>query len=199
MEEFHAESKQQGQSPELLGRVVGHQNFPSGCTLIIGGVFKDPGRTLLVSHGSEARDLPELSCRRHEEADIRMFAHRAYSVQVLGYRWDVVVATDTDVIMMCFYYSSQLPKLEQLWMQKMGVYVPVHAVVVALAEKYETEAAHLMSVLLSVYVMTGCDTVSFPWHRGKRRAFRLATENLEELTPLLPGMANLEIFMSLKM
>jgi len=64
----------------------------------------------------------------------------------------------------------------------MGVYVLVHAVVAALAEKYETEAAHLMSVLLSVYVMTGCDTISFPWHRGKRRAFRLATENLEELT-----------------
>jgi len=41
-----------------------------------------------------------------------------------------------------------------------------------------------MSVLLSVYVMTGCDTVSFPWHRGKRRAFRLATENLEKLTPI---------------
>ena len=70
-------------------------------------------------------------------------------------------------------------------MQKMGVYVPVHAVVAALAEKYETEAAHLMSVLLSVYVMTGCDTASFPWHIGKRRAFRLATENFEELTPIV--------------
>jgi len=153
----------------FLGESWAHQNFPSGCTLILGSVFKDPGRTLLVSHGSEARDLPELSCRCHEEADTRMFAHMAYSVQVLGYRRAVVVATDTDVIMMCFYYSSQLPGLKQLWTQKMGVYVPVHAVVAALAEKYETEATHLMSVLLSVYVMTRCDTVSFPWHRGKRR------------------------------
>jgi len=168
----------------FLGESWAHQNFPSGCTLILGGVFKDPGGTLLVSHGSEARDLPELSCRRHEEADTRMFAHMAYSVQVLGYRRAVAVATDTYVITMCFYYSSQLPGLKQLWMQKMGVYVPVHDVVAALAEKYETEAAHLMSILLSVYVMTRCGTVSFPWHRGKRRAFRLATENLEELTPI---------------
>jgi len=168
----------------FLGKSWAHQNFPSGCTLILGSVFKDPERTLFVSHDSEARDLPELSCRRHEEADTRMFAYMAYSVQVLGYRGAVVVATDTDVITMCFYYSSQLPGLEQLWMQKMGVYVPVHAAVAGLAEKYETKAAHLMSVLLSVYVMTRCDTVSFPWHRGKRRAFRLATENLEELTPI---------------
>jgi hypothetical protein len=168
----------------FLGESWARHNFPGGCTLILGGVFKDPGRTLLVSQGSEATELPELSCRRHEEADSRMFAHMAYSVQVLGCKRAVVVANDTDVIMMCFYYSSQLPGLEQLWVQKMGVYVPVHAVVAALAEKYETEAAHLTSVLLSVYVMTGCDTVSFPWHRGKRRAFRAATENLEELTPL---------------
>ena len=84
----------------FLGESWAHQNSH------LGSVFKDPGRTLLVSHGSEARDLPELSCRRHEEADTHMFAHMAYSVQVLGYRQAVVVATDTDVIMMCFYYSS---------------------------------------------------------------------------------------------
>ena len=63
----------------FLGESWAHQNFSSSCTLILGGVFKDPGRTLFVSHGSEARDLPELSRRRHEEADTRMFAHMTYS------------------------------------------------------------------------------------------------------------------------
>jgi len=79
----------------------------------------------------------------------------------------------------------------------MGVHVPVHAVVAALAEKYETETAHLMTVLPSVYVMTGCDTVSFSWHRGKRRDLPLKTLRNSRKSP---GMAKMEkIFMSLKM
>ena len=39
-------------------------------------------------------ELPELSCEKHEEADTRMFAHIAYSVQFLHHKRAVVVATD---------------------------------------------------------------------------------------------------------
>jgi len=56
-----------------------HKSLPAGCILILGGIFHDPGRTVLLSADCQV-ELPELSCEKHEEADTRMFAHIAYSV-----------------------------------------------------------------------------------------------------------------------
>ena len=76
-----------------------NKSLPAGFTLILGGIFRDPGRTILLSADCRT-ELPELSCAKHEVADTRMFALIAYSVQHLHHQWAVLVATDTDVIMM---------------------------------------------------------------------------------------------------
>lgn len=57
-------------------------SLPAGSTIIPGGVFRDPGHTLLLSASAQV-ELPELSCKKHEAADMRMFAHITYSVQHL--------------------------------------------------------------------------------------------------------------------
>lgn len=57
-----------------------HEALPPGFTLILGGVFRDPGRAVLLSEDCHI-ELPELSCEKHEEADTRMIAHIAYCVQ----------------------------------------------------------------------------------------------------------------------
>ncbi|KAJ8418676.1 hypothetical protein AAFF_G00001750 [Aldrovandia affinis] len=41
--------------------------------------------------------------------------HIAYSVQHLHHKWAVVVATCTDVIMMCIYYITYMDGLQELW------------------------------------------------------------------------------------
>ncbi|KAJ8379200.1 hypothetical protein AAFF_G00223120 [Aldrovandia affinis] len=64
-----------------------------------------------------------------------MFAHIAYSVQH-HHKRAVVVATDTDVIMMCIYYIAHMDGLEELWVKKMDIYLPAHAITDALAVKY---------------------------------------------------------------
>ena len=145
--------------------------------------LRDLDRTVMLSAECQV-ELPELFCEKHEEADTRMFAHIAYSVQCLHHKRAVVMATDTDVIMMCIYYITHLDGLQELWVKKMDSYLPAHAVAKALAVKYDVEAADLTSALLSTYILTGCYTVSYPYRRGKRRAYKTAVDHLTNLLPL---------------
>ena len=66
----------------------------------------------------------------------------------------------------------------------MDIYLPIHAIAGALAKKYAVEAADLTSTLLSTYILTGCDTVSYPYRRGKKRAYKTAVDHLADLLPL---------------
>ena len=87
-----------------------------------------------------------------------MFAHIAYSVQILHHTWAVVVATDTDVIMMCMYCITHMDGLQELWVKTMDISLPVHAITEALAGKYDVAASDLTSLLLSTYILTRCDS-----------------------------------------
>ena len=64
------------------------------------------------------------------------------------------------------------------------IYLPAHAIAEALARKYDVEAADLTSMLLSTYILSGCDTVSYLYRRGKRRAYKTAVDHLADLLPL---------------
>ena len=57
----------------------------------------------------------------------------------------------------------------------MYIYLPAHAITEALAVKYDVEAAVLTSILLSTYILTGCDTVSYLYRRGKRCTYKTVT------------------------
>ena len=82
------------------------------------------------------------------------------------------------------YYVTHLDGLQELWVNKMDIYLPIHAIAEALAVKYGVEAADLTSTLLSTYILTGCDTVSYPYRRGKKRAYKTAVDHLADLLPL---------------
>ncbi|XP_060776579.1 uncharacterized protein LOC132886053 [Neoarius graeffei] len=160
-----------------------NKSLPAGCTLILGGVFCDPGRTVLLSANCQI-ELPELSCEKHDEADTRTFAHIAYSVRIMHHKRAVVVATDTDVIMMCIYYIRHMIGLQELWVKMNDNFLPVHAMTEALAGKYDTAPAEFTSILLSTYILTGCDTVSYLYRRGKRQAYTTTIKHLTDLLPL---------------
>ncbi|KAJ8367324.1 hypothetical protein AAFF_G00320880 [Aldrovandia affinis] len=113
-----------------------------------------------------------------------VFSHIGYLVQHLHHKQAVVVATDTDVIMMCIYYITHMDGLQELWVKKMDIYLPAHAIVDSLAVKYDVEAADLSSMLLSTYILTGCDTVSYLYRRGKKCTYKTAVDHLEDLLPL---------------
>lgn len=60
----------------------------------------------------------------------------------------------------------------------MDAYLATHYIAASLAEKYDIEADTVSSILLSIYILTGCDTVSYPYRKGQKRAFKIATENM---------------------
>ena len=74
--------------------------------------------------------------------------------------------------------------LHELWVKKMDIYLPAHAIAQALAVNYCVDAANLTAMLLSTYILTGCDTVSYPYRRGKRRAYKATVDHLAGLLPL---------------
>ena len=74
--------------------------------------------------------------------------------------------------------------LQELWVKMMDIFLPVHAITEALAGKYDVAASDLTSLFLSIYILTGCDTVSYLYSRGTRRASTTAIKHLTDLLPL---------------
>ncbi|KAA0709189.1 hypothetical protein E1301_Tti017634 [Triplophysa tibetana] len=66
----------------------------------------------------------------------------------------------------------------------MDTFLPVHAITETLAGKYDVAASDRPSLLLSTYILTRCNTVSYLYRRGKRQAYTTAIKHLTDLLPL---------------
>ena len=53
---------------------------------------------------SGCTEFPALSCKEHEEADTRMFAHATDCVQTYGCNVVVLQTTDTGIFLNAMYY-----------------------------------------------------------------------------------------------
>lgn len=146
--------------------------FPEGFNLVLGGTFKNKSRTVIVSKG-QCEQLDTLSCSAHEEADTRIVAHIYFSLTAFSCERVVVQATDTDVIMLCMYHYCKIG-LPEMWIEKNNCFIPIHTLTESLSERTERSALATMDTMLSCYVLSGCDTVSYPFRRGKRHAAQCA-------------------------
>jgi len=140
--------------------------IPDGTTVILGGSFEDKGKAVAVRQDAQT-SLHSISCEEHEEADTRLIAHLSYCANSLGFKRAVVSCTDTDVIMLCMYHFCFLP-VDEVWIQKGDTYLPLHSVVMTLSEMYGKTPRDLVETLLALYVISGCDTCSSPYNKGKR-------------------------------
>lgn len=68
---------------------------------------------------------------------------------------------------MCMYITY-IDGLQELWVKMMDIFIPVHAIIEALVGKYDDAALCLTSPLLSTYILTGYDTVSYKYRGGRR-------------------------------
>ena len=82
----------------------------------------------------------------------------------------MVQTTDTDIVLLSMYHFNKIIMLEELWIHRNDRYIPVRSVVQNLSVKYDKSPSELCECLLSVYVLTGCDSVSYMYRRGKRMA-----------------------------
>ena len=103
-----------------------------------------------------------LLCISHEEADTRVFLHTFSAVQNCCKRI-IIRASDTDIVVISLYLFEQLATegLEELFIKSKDYYIPVHEV-----EKVFSDYEKAMLPLL--HALSGCDTTSFLYIKGKR-------------------------------
>ena len=161
-----------------------HASIPQVITLFLGGMLLDARRTVAVT-SCNVKDVPELSCRIHEEADTRFFGHLYYVAETFDCHQAVLLATDTDIVVIALYYTVRVPGLQELWIHKLNTFLPWHQIVQEIGNIVSNGDILLAtSVLLSIHILTGCDTVSYIYRRGKKRVVDIAFQCMDELKSL---------------
>ena len=146
--------------------------LPEGVSLILGGTFDEREKACIITR-HHCDELHVLSCSTHEEADTRMIAHIYISSVMFDCKRVVVQCEDTDVVMLCMYHLCRL-NIDELWVEKRNAFVPVHALVTTLSNYTNRSPLATTSTILACFVLSGCDTVSYPFRRGKRQAAKSA-------------------------
>ena len=164
--------------------------IPPDFNIVLGGTFKQSERTVQLSRTTES-NIHELYSSDHEEANTRLIAHLAYCTDNIGHSRVVMHATDTDIIILCLYHLAwNTSSVTELWVEKNGTYLPIHDLLYKLCEKFGKARTAVASSILIVYVLSGCDSVSYIYRQGKIKAAKFALQlagnlnNLEEYGPL---------------
>ena len=131
----------------------GHQFF-------ISGGFQDERKTVVVSSLGVV-SIPDLQSTQ-EEVDTRIILHVIYSAKVLGAKRIVVVANNTDIIVLCICYYSQ-PQIDELWIKTdENTYLPIHEIAHCLGEQKRAS-------LPFFHAISGKDDMSFIFDFGKKK------------------------------
>ncbi|KAG1704021.1 hypothetical protein GQR58_004102 [Nymphon striatum] len=139
------------------------------CWLLPGSWSERPGNS--CDADGTYTDVDELYCPIHEEADTRIFAHIASCDDNNVF---VIQATDTDIIFLAMYHFPRLPNVVELWVEKNDLFLSIHDLVNELAKAVGKDVLALTDTLLISYILSGCDSVSYPFKRGKKRTVKVA-------------------------
>ncbi|XP_060579912.1 uncharacterized protein LOC132736731 [Ruditapes philippinarum] len=124
---------------------------------------------------TSCEEVPELNSNQ-EEADSRIILHAAFA-KSKGVRSVAVSSPDTDVLVLLLHHCQTIG-IEELFFVtgRTGVhtdtkrYISVHHLYNML-----TEEQH--NIILPVYCLSGCDTTSSFYGKGKKKAFKLLIQN----------------------
>ena len=67
-------------------------------------------------------------------------------------------------------------------MQKVSSYIPCHIIANLLAEMFTLPVTLASSAVLCGHIMSGCDTISCVFGKGKKKSFKVAIANASDLT-----------------
>ncbi|KAG1650859.1 hypothetical protein GQR58_027673 [Nymphon striatum] len=145
------------------------------CWLLPGSWSERPGNS--CDADGTYTDVDELYCPNHEETDTRIFAHIASCDDNNVF---VIQATDTDIIFLAMYHFPRLPNVVELWVEKNDLFLSIHDLVNELAKAVGKDGLALTDTLLISYILSGCDSVSYPFKRGKKRTVKVALEHVDK-------------------
>ena len=160
--------------PKYLSSCWYKSSLPDGFTMVLG----IETQAICVTN-NEVRD--QLHCPNHEKADTRIIVHIASFPEASKV---VVQATDTDILMLCLYHYPRLMNISHLWVEKNDIFPPLHDLVNQMASLLGKNALELTETLLVAYVLSGCDSVSYSFKRGKTRAAKVAIQLVGKMTTL---------------
>ena len=79
-------------------------------------------------------------------------------------------------------------------MQRGQAYIGCHLIARYLAEKNNASVLQVTAALLCGHIMSGCDTVSYPFRREKKKAFKVAMAGFQDLLDMINfGDSDVEI------
>ncbi|KAG1691210.1 hypothetical protein GQR58_007482 [Nymphon striatum] len=81
-------------------------------------------------------------------------------------------ATDTDIIVLAMYHFPRLPNVVELWVEKNDLFLSIHDLVNESAKAVGKDVLALTDTLLISYILSGCDSVSYPFKRALSNCIR---------------------------
>ncbi|KAG1684653.1 hypothetical protein GQR58_009370 [Nymphon striatum] len=156
----------------LASRWSQEVSWPAGFCLVL-GVNAQATRVTQMEH----TDVDELYCPNHEEADTKIFAHIASCDDNNVF---VIQATDTDIIVLAMYHFPRLPNVVELWVEKNDLFLSIHDLVNELAKAVGKDVLALTDTLLISYILSGYDSVSYPFKQGKKRTVKVALDHVDK-------------------
>ena len=83
---------------------------------------------------------------------------------------------DTKVLLL-----KQIIYVQKAWIHKSEEYIPVHLLLKYLEDLTKSNIEEVVKTLLAGYVLSGCDTVSYLFNRGKKKAAKVSLECVGKL------------------
>lgn len=156
-----------------------HPCMSDNLRIVLAGMFPENNKTVLCTKQGWQK-IAELKFEEHEEADTRIFALVSFYRKEMS-RF-VLYSVDTDVLVLSLYYSVYLDT--KIWLHRGNFFIPCHTLVRRSSEVFEIAPAKFVNNLLAAYCLSGCDSVSFPFRKGKRKAFKLIVSKKNPLKDL---------------
>ena len=138
------------------------RHIPPNMKLYTAGAFVDKTKAVSICQAGRTTisDLQSLQ----EEADVRIMLHVAYSAQNGSKR---VVVRASGIVTLCIDYADKIRGLKELWIWKsMNEFIPAHEIAASLGPT-------IVNVLPALHAITGCDTTSRLYRKGKKSAMRI--------------------------
>ena len=124
----------------------------------------------------------------HAEADVTLCSYMLKAVAE-GSQTIRILSNDTDVFVLLVYWTSRMRVVTKIQMEKWnGDVLDINKTVQQLGPRR-------CSQLLGVHTLSGCDTVSYPFGKGKQSALKLLETDMPGLDQVLgqPGVTHTQL------
>ncbi len=148
-------------------------------TVYISGGRGDTTFEITVDSCKEVASLKS----NHEEADTRMLLHAAYAADN-GANCIVINSPDTDVLVLLLHHRPNIHCGQIFfWTGRVSVHTDLRRFI-PVDSLLEEMTPEQRNIVLPVYCLTGCDTCSFFYGKGKRTVFKALVRKAEHFQSL---------------